>query len=63
MTCTIESHPNFDADDRAYLAAKGWTDAEIMARWDAEHAAGKGPCRWNTEGSRSKLAAILCAAR
>ena len=28
----ILTHSNYDADDYAYLAAKGWTDAQILAR-------------------------------
>lgn len=32
----IRNHRNYDADDYAYLNAIGWTDAEILARWDAE---------------------------
>ena len=51
-------HANYDADDYAYLSAKGWTDAEIAARWDAEAKSGKGPCRWHTDSARSKLAAV-----
>lgn len=54
----IKNHTNYDADDYAYLTAKGWTEAEILARWDAEAKNGKGPCRWQTESARSKLAAV-----
>ena len=54
----ITDHGNYDADDYAYLIAKGWTDAQILARWDAEVQCGKGPCRWQTESARSKLAAV-----
>ena len=54
----LQQHTNYDADDHAYLTAKGWTDAEILARWDAEAKCGKGPCRWQTESARSKLAAV-----
>ena len=54
----ILSHRNYDADDHAYLIAKGWTNAEILVRWDAEAKAGNGPCRWQTVSARSKLAAV-----
>ena len=57
-TDAIQKHPNYDADDYAYLAAKGWTDAQILARWDAEAASGQGPCRWQSETARRKLAAV-----
>lgn len=55
---TILNHANYNADDYAYLTAKGWTDAQILARWDSEAASGKGACRWQTESARSKLAAV-----
>ena len=45
LATKITDHCNYDADDYAYLAAKGWTDSEIAARWDAEAKSGKGPCR------------------
>jgi hypothetical protein len=44
MTDQIKTHPNFNADDLAYLKAKGWSDAEIVARWKTE----SGPCGWDT---------------
>ena len=62
MTDTIRNHPNFNPDDFAYLSAKGWTAAAILARWDAEHAEGKGPCRWDSCWAKAKLAATLRAA-
>lgn len=55
----IRNHSNYDADDYAYLSAIGWTDADIVARWDAEARGGKGPCRWQSAPARSKLAAVL----
>ena len=58
MNKRITSHTNFNADDYAYLHAKGWTDAEILARWNEEATHGKGPCRWEAEAARSKLAAV-----
>ena len=54
----ILSHSNYDADDYAYLTAKGWTDAQILARWNEEAARGTGPCRWESATARSKLAAM-----
>lgn len=54
----LQDHTNYDADDYAYLTAKGWTDEEILARWNAEAKDGKGPCRWQSESARSKLAAV-----
>ncbi len=59
MTPTaILNHPNYNADDYAYLLAKGWTDAEILARWTAEAESGKDSCDWQSEGARAKLAAV-----
>lgn len=58
LATKITDHCNYDADDCAYLSAKGWTDAEIAARWDAEAKSGKGPCRWQTDSARSKLDAV-----
>ena len=54
---TIQNHRNYDADDYAYLAAKGWSDAEIIERWGAEAKSGKGACRWFGP-ARSKLTAV-----
>lgn len=54
----ILTHRQFDADDYAYLVAKGWTNAEILARWNEEAARGAGPCRWQTVAARAKLAAV-----
>lgn len=55
----IRNHSNYDTDDYNYLRAKGWTDAEILERWNAEALNGRGPCRWQAEPARSKLAAVL----
>ena len=55
----IRHHRNYDADDYAYLRAIGWTDMEILARWNAEAQSGKGPCRWQSEPAQAKLAAVL----
>jgi hypothetical protein len=57
-TNLIQNHINYSADDYAYLVAKGWTDEQILARWDQEATAGAGPCLWQTESARSKLAAV-----
>jgi hypothetical protein len=55
----ISKHQNYNADDYAYLAAKGWTEEQIQARWEQEAASGTGPCRWQTEGARAKLASVI----
>jgi len=57
-TKAIQNHTQFDADDFAYLAAKGWTNAEIIARWDQEAKSGNGPCRWTGPIAKAKLAAV-----
>ncbi|GAB2182691.1 hypothetical protein DLREEDagrD3_29140 [Denitratisoma sp. agr-D3] len=58
---TPQMHPKFDADDYSYLAAKGWSDAEILKRWTEEYQQGKTePCRWS--GAQEKLKATLAAA-
>lgn len=54
----IKNHPNFDADDYAYLRAKGWTNSEITERWTAERKQGNGPCKWEGQ-SRAKLMAVI----
>ena len=59
----ILNHPNYSADDYAYLSAKGWTPAQILARWNEERAAGGRACQWNGIGAASKLAATLRAVR
>lgn len=61
MTATnqIKTHRQYDAEDHAYLAAKGWTDAQILARWDQEAAAGNGPCKWGGQTAQAKLQAVL----
>ena len=55
----LTQHTQFNPDDLAYLRARGWTDQEIKARWDAEAAEGKAPCGWDTESAKAKLAATL----
>lgn len=57
-TRALLAHRNYDADDYAYLAGKGWTNAEILARWSEEAARGNGPCRWESATARTKLAAV-----
>ena len=54
----ILTHRNYDADDYAYLVAKGWNDEEILARWTQEAERGNGPCRWEGPTTRAKLAAV-----
>ncbi len=62
MTQAIQTHPNFDADDYAYLAAKGWTDQQILARWSQEASTGAGPCRWAAPQAAAKLKATIRSA-
>lgn len=57
-TKAIRNHRNYDANDFAYLAAKGWSDEEILARWDEEAKLGRGPCRWTDPIAKAKLAAV-----
>lgn len=54
----ILAHPNFDANDYAYLSAKGWRNADILTRWTEEATRGNGPCRWEGEIPHAKLAAV-----
>lgn len=61
MKKAIRNHRNYDANDYAYLSAKGWSDEEILRRWDEESAQGKGPCRWDHHIAQSKLRATLRA--
>jgi len=63
MTQAIQNHPNFDGDDYAYLAAKGWTDQQILARWSQEASAGAGPCRWTAPQAAAKLNATIRSAK
>jgi len=58
MTQAIQTHPSYDADDYAYLNAKGWTDQEILDRWTHEAKQGNGPCRWTGAQAVSKLNAV-----
>lgn len=51
----ITSHANFNADDFAYLTAKGYSAKEIKARWDEEAGQGKGACSWGSFGAQLKL--------
>ena len=55
----ILQHPQYTADDYAYLRSKGWSDAEILKRWDSEHRDGVAPCTWHTPAARAKLASVL----
>lgn len=54
----IRNHPNFDANDYAYLRAKGWSNRQIAARWFEEAEQGKGPCGWSGHWVSTKLAAV-----
>jgi hypothetical protein len=39
----LAEHPMFSASDLRYLRRKGYSDEQILAFWDRDHAAGKGP--------------------
>ena len=43
----IKAHPQYASDDYKYLKAKGWTDDEIITRWNEEFKRGAGVCRWD----------------
>ena len=58
-TATIRNHPNYNPDDFAYLHAKGYSEAEILAIWDRDRAWGHGPCRWDGHISRAKLVSTV----
>lgn len=62
MPNAIQTHPQYDANDHAYLAAKGWTDQQILARWDQEASAGNGPCRWTAPQAASKFQSTIRSA-
>ena len=50
----ITNHPNYNADDYAYLRGKGWTSKEIHTRWNKE----SGPTNWNGYWNQQKLASV-----
>ncbi|MEO4030677.1 hypothetical protein ABH313_21830 [Chromobacterium vaccinii] len=62
MNRQIQNHPNFDADDYAYLRAKGWSDEDILHRWQDEAASGQPACRWAAPVARQKLQSVLRSA-
>jgi len=41
----IRCHTMYSASDLRYLRKKGYSDEEIIAFWDRDHAEGKSPCR------------------
>jgi len=41
----IANHPMFSPSDLAYFRRKGYSDDEILAFWDRDHAAGQKPVR------------------
>lgn len=59
ITMTIKAHPHYTSNDYNYLKAKGWTDDEIITRWNEEHARGTGPCRWDSPMAQTKLKSVL----
>src|SRR5690606_4050377 len=56
----ILTHSNYDADDYAYLIAKGWSDDENLIRCPAEAANGQGTCRCKSETACPKSTAPTC---
>jgi hypothetical protein len=40
----IRCHPMYSTSDLRYLRRKGYSDEEILAFWDRDHAQGKSPC-------------------
>lgn len=42
----VKAHPNYTKNDFDYLTAKGWTEAEILKRWDEERRQGSRPVTW-----------------
>ena len=59
MKKSTKKHQNFSSDDFAYLSAKGWSESEIVARWNEEAAAGKSACGWSSHFASKKLAATV----
>lgn len=45
----LHAHPMYAPDDLRYLRQKGYSDEEIRAFWDRDHAQGKAPCRHRTK--------------
>ena len=59
----LDRHANYDANDLAYLRAKGYDDAEILAIWERDASSGEGPCRWEHPVAQAKLRAVLNQSR
>lgn len=55
----IKNHPHYTENDYRYLKAKGWTNKQILARWNEERAQGKSPVTWGSKEAKAKLADIL----
>lgn len=55
----IKAHPQYASDDYKYLKAKGWTDDEIITRWNEEFKRGAGVCRWDNPTAQAKLKSAL----
>ena len=56
----LAAHPMHSPSDLAYFRGKGYSDAEILAFWDRDHAAGGKPLRHET--TEQRLAAVLAEA-
>lgn len=54
----IKAHSQYNAEDYTYFRAKGWTNSEIISRWDEEAAAGNVPCRWDGYFAQTKYNAV-----
>jgi len=64
----IANHPMFSPSDLAYFRRKGYSDDDILAFWDRDHAAGQKPVRHDksvdslTEALRENLSPQALAA-
>ena len=56
----LAAHPMHSPSDLAYFRGKGYSDAEILAFWDRDHAAGGKPLRHET--TEKRLADVLAEA-
>jgi len=45
----MHAHPMYSASDLRYLRRKGYSNEEIIAFWNRDHAEGKSPCHHRTK--------------
>lgn len=45
----IKKHSQYTESSYRYFKSIGWTDEELIERWDAEAAEGKEPCEYAPE--------------